>query len=142
MWVPHACFVGKASTYPVTASCYPHPDSLKTKQNSGGRLSAGQGMCYYIKVRTCLFSGIPEWMNKHFALLHHRSQVHCEAFGHVVMKFGGELYRFPAGDFWRFFLFFRTVHRDVGRDLMIKYPRRHGSLRIFRNFCPKRPQER
>eukprot|EP00434_Breviolum_minutum_P014837 symbB.v1.2.013082.t1/scaffold920.1/size152120/4 len=34
-----------------------------------GRLSAGQGMCYYIKVN-------------------------CEAFGHVVMKFGGELYRY------------------------------------------------
>ena len=42
--------------------------------------------------------------------------MNCEAFGHVVMKFGGELYRFPARDFLRFFLIFRTVHRDVGRD--------------------------
>ena len=32
-------------------------------------------------------------------------QVNCEAFGHVVMKFGGELYRFPAGDFCFFFVF-------------------------------------
>ena len=47
-----------------------------------------------------------EWMNKHFALLHYRSQVNCEAFGHVVMKFGGELYRFPADSEPAFFFFF------------------------------------
>ena len=60
--------------------------------------------------------------------------MNCEAFGHVVMKFGGELYRFPEGDFLRFFFIFRNEPRVGGKDLMIKYPRRHGSLRIFSEF--------
>ena len=31
--------------------------------------------------------------------------MNCEAFGHVVMKFGGELYRFAAAIFGDFFVF-------------------------------------
>ena len=38
--------------------------------------------------------------------------MNCEAFGHVVMKFGGELYRFPAA-IGRF-LVFRTDASTLG----------------------------
>lgn len=58
--------------------------------------------------------------------------MNCEAFGHVVMKFGGELYRFPADS---------EPRRWDGLDVQI--PKETWQFEDFSEFLvPKRPQER